>query len=233
MNNIWILLVAIVAAVLLLVFNTNDATLLGVNNDRLASLLFFGILGTAIVASSRPRLQEWRRILRDSMLWVLIILVFMVGFTYRYELQDVGSRLTSGLIPGSPISSTSLEGREQVTLIKDNDGHYRASALVDGVNIDFLVDTGASAIVLSHEDALAAGVNPSTLRFNIIVSTANGETRTARFRFSEISLGGIKRENISAMVAQKGDLDTSLLGMTFLGDLSGFQIKGDRLILTD
>lgn len=233
MIRLLFLLAAIVIAILILTFNSNGTTLMGVTNDRLASILFLGILGTAIIAGSIPKSGQWRNALRDALLWLLIFLVFMVGYTYRYELQDIGSNLTAGLIPGSPISSTSLEGKEQVTLIKDNSGHYRVTASVDSQEINFLIDTGASAIVLSYNDAIAAGVKGQNLRFNVLVSTANGQTRAARYRFNEIVLGGIKRENVAVLIAEKDDLDISLLGMTFLGSLSGFQIAGDRLILTD
>lgn len=233
MIRLLILLGAIAVSILVLTFNTKGTTLMGVTNDRLASLLFLGILGTAIIAGSLPKFGQWRNALRDALLWILIILVFMVGYIYRYEMQDMGSKLTAGLIPGSPISSTALDGKKQVTLIKDNSGHYRATAIIDGIGIDFLIDTGASAIVLNYKDAITSGVNAEDLRFNILVSTANGETRTARYRFNELNLGGIKRKDVAVMIAKKGDLDTSLLGMTFLGSLSGFQIAGDRLILTD
>lgn len=233
MIRLLIILAAIVVSILVLTFNTKGTTLMGVTNDRLASLLFLGILGTAIIAGSLPKFGQWRNTLRDALLWVLIVLVFMVGYIYRYELQDMGSKLTAGLIPGSPISSTFLDGKEQVTLIKDNSGHYRATAIIDGHQVDFLIDTGASAIVLNYKDALAIGAKDKDLRFNILVSTANGETRTARYKFNDFNLGGIKRKDMTVMIAQKGDLDISLLGMTFLGTLSGFQIAGDRLILTD
>lgn len=240
MSRIWFILVAIAAAVLVLTYNTNNAENSGfaaISNDRLASLLFLGILGTAIIAGSLSNVKEglgtWRKLFRDAMLWVLIILLLMVGYTYRYQLQDFGATLTAGIIPGSPISSTSSQGKEQVTLIKDRSGQYRAKLSVDRNVIEFLIDTGASAIVLSNKDAIAAGVNSKKLRFNVLVSTANGETRAARYRFNEFILGGIKRKNVAVLIADKGDLDVSLLGMTFLGTLSGFQITGDRLILTD
>ncbi|MFK7902589.1 MAG: TIGR02281 family clan AA aspartic protease [Nitratireductor sp.] len=233
MNQLWLLMCAIVAAVLFLIFNTTGANFFGVDNDRLAGVLFLTILGAAIIAGSSPRFSQWRTYLRDGLAWILIILVLMVGYTYRYELQDIGSRLTAGLIPGSPISTVSVEGKQQVTLIRGEGGHFRAKAKLANETIDFLVDTGASVIVLSHKDALKANVEIDALNYNAIVSTANGETFTARYRFNEIDLGGIKRNNIRALIAQEGDLDTSLLGMSFLGSLNGFEIKGDRLILTD
>lgn len=240
MIRIWIILAAIVTSVLVLTINTNSTGNTGfaaISNDRLGSLLFLGILGTAIITGSlssvKSGLKSWRKLFRDAMLWVLIILLLMVGYTYRYQLQDIGYTLTAGLIPGSPISGISMQGREQVTLIKDRSGQYRAKLLVDRNTVEFLIDTGASAIVLSNKDAVKIGVNNNDLRYNVLVSTANGETKAARYRFNEFVLGGIKRKNVTVLIADKGDLEISLLGMTFLGSLSGFQIAGDRMILTD
>ncbi len=82
-------------------------------------------------------------------------------------------------------------------------------------------------------DAERAGIDVERLSYTIPVSTANGMTSAARVSIGAIQLGNLERENIGAMVAQKGDLAISLLGMTFLNSLWSFEVRGDRMILTD
>ena len=164
---------------------------------------------------------------------MLVILVFMAGYEYRYELQDVASRVSGGLIPGSPLSIADGDGRAIVTLQKRLDGHFEAGISINGKTVDAMVDTGATATVLTAADAARAGFDPATLRFTIPVSTANGMANAARVVADEVAIGGISRKNMPLLVAEPGRLDQSLLGMNFIGTLSGFDVRGDRLILRD
>jgi len=83
--------------------------------------------------------------------------------------------------------------------------------------------------VLTYDDAIEAGFSPEKLSFGITVSTANGTTQTAPIRIGVLQVGSIRRENVRGLIAQKGDLRTSLLGMTFMDTLSSFQVSGDTL----
>jgi aspartyl protease family protein len=157
----------------------------------------------------------------------------MAGYVYRFELQDIGSRLTAGLIPGSPVSGQTSDGRNQVMIIRGSDGQFGARVDINGRETRFLVDTGASVVVLTHDDAVAAGIDIDGLAFNIPVSTANGRTMAARITIGSLEIGDVSRERIAALVAQSGNLEISLLGMSFLNTLWSFEIRGDRLILTD
>jgi aspartyl protease family protein len=159
--------------------------------------------------------------------------VLVAGYQYRYELQDVASRVTAGLVPGSPLSITDSEGRTTVTLDKLPSGHFGAHITVDGTQITAMVDTGASATVLTSADARLAGFDPDELNFSIPVSTANGVAQAARVTAREISVGAITRRNLPVLVAADGTLSESLLGMNFIGTLSGFDVRGDRMILRD
>ena len=105
--------------------------------------------------------------------------------------------------------------------------------MVNGTPIRAVVDTGATSTVLTSEDAQAAGFNPATLNFTIPVSTANGMARAAAVRTDEVAIGGIVRKDMPVMVAAPGMLSQSLLGMNFIGSLSGFDVRGDRMILRD
>ena len=127
---------------------------------------------------------------------MLVILVLMVGYEYRYELQDVASRVSGDLVPGSPLSIADGDGRAIVTLQKRLDGHFEAGIWINGKTVDALVDTGATATVLTAADAARVASTPATLSYTIPVSTANGTANTARVVADEVSIGGISRKNL-------------------------------------
>jgi len=87
--------------------------------------------------------------------------------------------------------------------------------------------------VLTEADAVSIGFDPQALVFNIPVSTANGLATAARVIADEMAIGDIVRKNVPLLVAKSGQLEQSLLGMNFIGSLSGFDVRGDRLVLRD
>lgn len=233
MNRLWLILGVIGGAALLLVLNHDAGTVFGVENDRFGRTVYYSIWALVVAAAIFPRNARWREVARNAVAWLAIILVLMAGYLYRYELQDVGSMLTGGLIAGSPVSTRGADGRERITLIRGNDDHFHARAQVDGATVAFLVDTGASSVVLSDRDAQRIGIDTENLSYTVPVSTANGRTTAASIRLERIEIGDISREGVPAMVARPGALGTSLLGMSYLSTLWSFEFRGDRLILTD
>ncbi|MGI9400782.1 MAG: TIGR02281 family clan AA aspartic protease [Rhizobiaceae bacterium] len=232
-NLLWIILGVIGAGCILLILNHDSGTVFGMENDQFASVIWFGVWGVVLASAIIPRPGQWRNFARNCVLWLAIFLVTMAGYMYRYELQDVVSRLTGGLMPGSPIAEISADGREQALLIRSRGGHFEAVGSVDGAPIRFLVDTGASVIVLSNRDAADAGIAVDNLIYSAPVMTANGRTTAARVTLDELSIGEIRRDGLPAMVARPGALEQSLLGMSFLSTLTSFEFRGDRLLLTD
>ena len=109
-------------------------------------------------------------------------------------------------------------------------GHYLIEAVVNGAPVDFLVDTGASDIVLTLEDAERLGLQPETLRFTQRFATANGEVRGAPVVLREIRIGQFSMFEVPASV-NEAPLGVSLLGMSFLGQLNGYQVEEGRLVL--
>jgi aspartyl protease family protein len=94
-----------------------------------------------------------------------------------------------------------------------------------------VLDTGASSVVLSREDAKAAGLPIEVLSYTVPIETANGRTRAASVRLDRIAVGGLVERSVEALVAQPGQLKTSLLGMSFLNRLQSWEVRGDRLVL--
>jgi aspartyl protease family protein len=230
---IWIALIALGAGLVLLIVNDSSGETLGLSNDDFSRVLYLGVLGVVIAAGIWRSREMFGDTLRNLAIWLFVVLVLVAGYQYRYELQDIASRITVGLVPGSPLSVTDSEGRTTVTLDKLQNGHFGAEIIVDGVAIRAMVDTGASATVLTSEDARLVGFDPERLNYSIPVSTANGVAQAARVTAGEISVGAISRRNLPVLVAADGALEESLLGMNFIGTLSGFDVRGDRMILRD
>ena len=110
------------------------------------------------------------------------------------------------------------------------DGHYYIEAEVEGVPILFMVDTGASEVVLTQRDAERLRIDPGSLDFTQMVHTANGIVRVAPITLEGIGIGSIYVRNVQASVNQ-ADMGISLLGMSFLRELDGFEFAGGKLTL--
>ena len=229
----WIVVVVLVGGLIVLVMTGSRGEVLGLDTDSFGNLIYLGALGALVASGVLASGQRFGQTVRTLAMWLLVILVFMAGYEYRYELQDVASRVSGGLIPGSPLSVTDGDGRPIVTLRQRMDGHFEANVDVNGATIRAMVDTGATSTVLSTADAERAGFDPSALVFNIPVSTANGTANAARVVADEVAVGGIVRKNLPLLVAESGRLEQSLLGMNFIGTLSGFDVRGDRLVFRD
>ncbi|QIA23576.1 TIGR02281 family clan AA aspartic protease [Mesorhizobium sp. AA22] len=229
----WVLMILIGVGVALLMLNDSAGSTFGVENYDFSRLIWLGalvaLIGASLLRSGRP-LGAMGRNLGT---WAAIVLALIAGYQYRYELQDFASRVTAGLVPGSPLALGLEDGHATVTLDKAGNGHFEARIMVNGTPVRAVVDTGATSTVLTAQDAQAAGFNPAALNFTIPVSTANGMARAAAVRTEELAIGGIIRKDMPVMIAAPGMLGQSLLGMNFIGSLSGFDVRGDRMILRD
>jgi aspartyl protease family protein len=116
------------------------------------------------------------------------------------------------------------------SISKAADGHYWTQADVDGHAVTFLVDTGATTVALTADDARRLGIDVANLDYTDKVATANGEARAARVTLASIAVAGVKIDNVEAYVLDRG-LSTSLLGMTYLGRLSSFEASPTSMIL--
>ena len=133
------------------------------------------------------------------------------------------------LTPAAPAPAPTL-GYGEASIAKSPDGHFWADATVNGRPVHFLVDTGATAVALTAADARSLGIDTTTLTYNYTVQTANGTARAAPVKLSMISVGRAEVPDVQAFVID-GGLETSLLGMTYLGRLSKFEATQDALVL--
>ena len=204
-----------------------DALLLEHNRMALVYyLVWMVVIGSAILMTFR---QRWSQALKYGIAWALILLVVVAAYAYRGDFQQVALQVAAAIVPGMAVETAPGE----MVLRAGADGHFYANATVDGVAVRFMVDTGASSIALSAADARRVGFDPDALDYFLPVTTASGTALAARVTLDEVRLGSIAVPGVMAAVMPPGTLDRSLLGMSFLARLSGFEIAGDRLILRD
>jgi aspartyl protease family protein len=205
----------------------------GMSGDQLARTLYLTVLGLVIAAGVLGSGIGLRGAARSIVIWAGIFILLVGGYQYRYELQDIASRLTAGLIPGSPISVSDIDGRAAVALERIDGGHFLARGSINGSPVSMIVDTGATTTVLTASDARRAGIDAESLSFSVPITTANGPASAAHAVVDEIRIGDIARKDMDVLVADPAMLQQSLLGMNFINSLSGFDIRGDRLTLID
>jgi aspartyl protease family protein len=233
MNGLTFVLLVLGAGLALLVFNHDSGRTFGIDNNDFGQLIYLvpiaGLLGAGILAGRRGNMSE---VLRNLAIWLVIIMGLVAAYLYRGDASQFAGRMMAGLMPGRAIVVTGRDGQE-VIIQKALGGHFQADVAVDGKTIPMLVDTGASSVVLSFDDAKTIGIDTDGLAYTIPVMTANGRAMAAPVRLDEIAIGPISRRNVRAMVAEDGRLDESLLGMSFLSTLSSLNMQTDELRLRD
>lgn len=190
------------------------------DSTQIGSLLYLILLGVAVggyvLVANRNQIGQ---MLRHAMLWGLIFLGVVAA-------AGLWSDIRREVMPRQSVIADA--GRVEVP--RAPDGHYYLQLGVNGVPVEFVVDTGATDIVLTRDDAQRAGIVLEDLIYSGRAFTANGEVRTARTRVEELALGPIRDQNVALWV-NEGDMETSLLGMTYLQRFERLEISGRTLVL--
>lgn len=131
----------------------------------------------------------------------------------------------------APAASAAAAGPRTVSLQRDWRGHFLASGRIDGRQVSFMVDTGASVIALSEREANRLGIHPGRGDFNSSVRTANGVVRAAAVTLKSVDVGGLVVRNVQALVVPGAALGENLLGLSYLTKLKRFEYANGRLIL--
>jgi aspartyl protease family protein len=230
----WLLIALIAIAVVVLILQGDAGTTLGLDRNEFTSVAYLLILLVFVGSALLGRRLGAGEIVRAAAGWLAILLILVGAYAYRDELTGVGGRLLGVLVPGVPIPGR-LAGdfdAGSVMIVRAIDGHFAVRAEVESVPLTLMVDTGASFVTLTMEDAARIGVDTGALRFRMPVRTANGVMDAAPITLARLAVGQIERRDVPALVAPQGSLDQSLLGMSFLNTLHGYAISGDRLVLT-
>lgn len=160
------------------------------------------------------------------LLWILIFFIVVVGYAFRHELDTFKRRVVSVLVP-----SYSFVEEGEIILSRHADGHFYLNAYAnDKTSIKFLIDTGASGVAITQQDARNMGFDLSKLNYNQKSNTANGIAYSAPIKIKKLQIGKKTLYNVSAHVTS-GGLDISLLGMSVIDDFSDFRFTNDNLIL--
>ena len=187
--------------------------------DNIATLLFLvlllTVLGGGFFMRNRPSLGQTAHTMGT---WFLIF----VGLIVAYGLwDDVRSEFSTNR---AMISET------EITVPRQRDGHFYLTLEVNDVPVDFVVDTGATDVVLSAADARRVGLAPEDLAFFGQAMTANGPVDIARVTLNSVELGEFRDERVRASV-NGGDMNISLLGMSYLNLFDTLQIQNGELTL--
>jgi len=223
-------LALLVAIALAFVISADAGSLIGLSQDQTARAIPLVVLLVILASSLAVRRQRLSTIVASFAAWIALGAILVTGYTYRMELSQVGSRVVSALQPGIARVDPST-GYVQVS--RSFGGSFRIETEINGVPLPMIFDTGASAVVLSTEDAERVGLSTADLRFTVPVQTANGMGYAAPVTLDAITIGPIARKSIRAFVVADSALDTSLLGMTFLETLSRYSVSQDSLELED
>ena len=191
------------------------------SEDQIARLIYLlvllAVVGSSVLVAARRNLNKT---LQQVAIWIFIF----VGAMAAYELwTDISPSVTSR-------PQVSEDGR-QITISRSLDGHFHVPVTINGFTIETILDTGASALTLSLNDAQRVGIDVETLNFIGRAQTANGTVETARVRLESLTLGGITDHDVPALV-NSGEQGTTLLGMRYLRNWQSLEIRRDQLILT-
>lgn len=183
-----------------------------------------------------------RGLVGEAMGWVLGLGIAAMAFIYQDTLKGVVGDLLG--LPGTEQLATaqtsgSTRGPAErpqsgtVELRAGAHGHFHATAEINGRPVEVMVDTGASIVAMSYEDAERAGIYVRDSDFTGRVSTANGVSRVAPVVLDRVSIGDITVRNVRAAIAEPGRLGTTLLGMSFLGRLQRADMRSGVLVLQE
>jgi aspartyl protease family protein len=222
---LWILLAVLTIVLIVLVVREKDAALAELTRldtasveTKITALVLVAMIMLAIMR------QRFSHVIESILIWLVIVTLLTLGYTFRFELRDVGDRVLAELIPGRAASRG-----KSVEIARGSGGGFAVATHVNGARVAMVLDTGASSVVLTQEAAKAAGLPLEVLSYSVSVETANGRTRAAPVTLDRVSVGGITERAVAALVAQPGQLRTSLLGMSFLNRLESWEVRGDKL----
>lgn len=218
--------IAMLAAVI--AYFLGQTTIAGIDLEKtmpfVGAVLMASFLMAGTFGSYRGQMSDGMKAIAG---WLAIFLVVVAGYAFRFELASAGNRIIGVVVPGVTLFGSGGE----VTVSRDPDGQFHFTLTANGKPMRMLFDTGASSVVLRAEEIVPLGIRLNEADYTITVRTANGVARAAPITLKSLEIGGIREENVRAMVAKPGLLSENLLGMTFLERLSSYEVRGDQLVL--
>ncbi len=192
------------------------------------SFVYLAVLLVFLASSLFSRRDlDFRKIFKYLGAWAAIGFVVVALYAYRFEFADFKSRIAGEINP----SKARVNDSGELVINLSQDGHFYLNTEINSKPVRFMIDTGASDITLSLEDAKKVGIDTKNLKFNKAYQTANGTSWGALVVLDEVVVGNVKFSNVGASV-NSSKMGTSLLGMSFLRQFKKYEFYQDRLVLT-
>jgi aspartyl protease family protein len=221
----WSLVIGMALSLAVLIATTDSDPITNLLRHDVGSLIVKVALavfvGGLVLTLFRDRLAQ---ALEALLFWAVIMLLLVIGYSYRFELRDVADRVIAELMPGHVTG----HGRK-VEVVRGASGDFALTVHINGVHVPMVLDTGASSVVLTQQAAKAAHLPLEVLNYTVTVDTANGRTHAAPVTLDKVAIGGLIERGVPALVVKNGGLKNNLLGMSFLNRLQSWEVRGDRL----
>lgn len=187
----------------------------------IASLIYLSLLAVALVGSMlSANRQQIGKVARHALTWGFLIVGGVVAVGLWPELRQT-------VLPQQSVVTEAGE----IVVPRSFDGHYYLTLEINGAPIRFVVDTGATDMVLTPQDAARAGINTAALSYTNRAMTANGMVQTAPVRLDLVEIGPISDRRVPAVV-NGSPMQESLLGMTYLNRFGRIAIEDGQMVLT-
>jgi len=167
--------------------------------------------------------------MRSIIVFAGLMLAFAGLVAHWMDKGTVSPKSSTPVVAAATTSPSVSSGRRSITIARDRRGHFAVEARVDGRRLDFMVDTGASVIALTANDAKRLGIFPSFNDYKARVNTANGMVKAAPVMLGSVDVGGLVVRDVPALVRPDKALSENLLGLAYLTKLKRFEYVGGKL----
>lgn len=222
-NTLIIIFIILIVSFLLLRFKSYLFLEITIEIKRFLLAIFILIL---LIVISITNMYRSKTVFIQLGIWGIIILILVIIYAFRFELKYVANRVMAVLVPSY---SWVRNNGEEIVISKHQDGHFYVNAIINGVIIHFIIDTGASDIALTRTDAQKLNIDLSKLTYTKQYYTANGVSYGAPVLLSYFQIGNVVFEDVMAHVSS-GNMNISLLGMSMIKRFN-FNVNNDLLLL--
>lgn len=229
----WLALFCLLLGVLFIYLVFGDTSLEHAAGWPVAAAVAFSLLALYAVATGGVREGGHLRRFLPSLIVLSVLGAAAYYILPRLDMTPLLTRLAGNGGAGDVTAEPAASGLKSVRIRKNEQGQFIARGDIDGAQTTFLIDSGASTVILRQSDARKAGIDTGALQYTVPVKTANGETTAAAVRLRSLTVGTIRLEGVEALVAEPGNLNENLLGMTFLRRLRSYEFSGDFITLRE
>ncbi len=193
------------------------------DGSQALNLIYLLIILIAVLSAFSIRRVKMGQTLKMVFAWVLIFAALFAIFALREDFRALGNRLWAAVTGND---NQEVQGGElRITIA--GDGHFYADGQINGRDVRFLIDSGATVTTIGPGTAQEANVQPTGDR--TMVETANGIAQVDRGRAERLTIGPIERRDFPLFIARAGE--TNVIGMNFLSTLSRWGVEGRTLVL--